>query len=207
MGFFPLKMQGCECWWQFLQLVVNTLLWTNGVWRGSYHVKIMLCFGAFGDVPDEDVAIMACRQHYPAIKGMGLQDKHFICMALQWKIAHHRETREIHISRMFTTEPKACPVLSGKLNLRQPQRFEHSKGKNFLDSSKSSRNMKLLPKDGELFNGWVTAQEFYLFHIYLFFYLQAKSKAEGSSKFWLKEFQGTPHLLYHPYRAFKTNQL
>lgn len=53
----------------------------------------MLCFGAFGDVPDEDVAIVACRQHYPAIKGMGLQDKHFIRMALQLKIAHHRENQ------------------------------------------------------------------------------------------------------------------
>lgn len=159
----------------------------------------MFCFGAFGDVPDEDVAIVACRQHYPAVKGMGLQHKHFICMALQWKTAHLREKGK------STTEPKACAVLSGKLNPRQPQRFQHSKGKNSLDSSKSCRNMKLLPKDGELFNGWVTAQEFYLFHIYLFFCWQGKSKSGGSSKFWLKEFQGTPHLLYHPYRALSSN--
>lgn len=134
----------------------------------------MLCFGAFGDVPYEDVAIVTCRQHYPAIKGMGLQDKHLICMALQFQIAHHRETRKIHISRIFTAEPKACAVLSGKLNSRQPQRFEHSKSKNFIDSSKSCRNTKLLPKDGGLFNGQVTAQKFDLFHIYLFFYLRGK---------------------------------
>lgn len=107
----------------------------------------MLCFGAFGDVPYEDVAIVTRRQHYPAVKGMGLQDKHLVCMALPLKIAHHRETRKIHISRICTTQPKAPAVPSVKLNPRQPQRFEHSKGKNFLDSSKSCRNMKLLSKD------------------------------------------------------------
>lgn len=117
----------------------------------------MLCFCAFGDIPYEDVAIVTRRQHYPGIKRMGLQDKHLICMALQFKITHHVQTRKIHISRIFTAEPKASAVLSGKLNPRQPQTLEQSKGNNFLDSSKSCRNMKLLPRDGELFNGQVTA--------------------------------------------------
>lgn len=53
----------------------------------------MLCFRAFGNVPDKDVAIMTRRQHYPGIKRMGLQDKYFICMPLEFKIAHHVQTR------------------------------------------------------------------------------------------------------------------
>jgi len=53
----------------------------------------MLCFRAFSNVPYKNVAIMTCRQHYSGIKRMGLQDKYFIRMPLEFKIAHHIQTR------------------------------------------------------------------------------------------------------------------
>lgn len=53
----------------------------------------MLCFHAFGNVPYKDVAIMTRRQHYPGIKRMGLQDKYFIRMPLEFEIAYHVQTK------------------------------------------------------------------------------------------------------------------
>lgn len=53
----------------------------------------MLCFCASGNVPYKDVAVMTRRQHYPGIKRMGLQDKYFIRMPLEFKIAYHMQTQ------------------------------------------------------------------------------------------------------------------
>lgn len=46
------------------------------------HVEVMFHLNAFCYIPDKDIAIVACRQHYPGIEWMGLQHKYFICMSL-----------------------------------------------------------------------------------------------------------------------------
>lgn len=74
----------------------------------------MLCFCAFGNVPYKDVAIMTRRQHYPGIKRMGLQDKYFICMALEFIIAHHMRTRGHKSTSILYLQQslKHCTILS-----------------------------------------------------------------------------------------------
>lgn len=47
-----------------------------------YHIKVMHCFGASDEVPYEDIAIMACRQHDARVIGMRLQNKHLGLMTL-----------------------------------------------------------------------------------------------------------------------------
>lgn len=74
----------------------------------------MLCFRAFGNVPYKDVAIMTCRQHYPGIKRMGLQDKYFIRVSLEFKITYQVQTRgHKSTSRVYLQQsPKHRTIIS-----------------------------------------------------------------------------------------------
>lgn len=48
----------------------------------THHVEEVSNFAAFAEVPDVEVAVVACRQHDAPVKGVGLQNKDLIVVTL-----------------------------------------------------------------------------------------------------------------------------
>lgn len=72
--------------------------WNKNTWH-THHVEIGADFDSSGQVPHYAIPIMSCREKDSGIKGVGLQNKHFILMTLYKKKKiwiHIKKTGMIH---------------------------------------------------------------------------------------------------------------
>lgn len=76
-----------EVWQQGGKMTLNITVknrWNNNTWH-THHVEIGADFDSSGQVPHYAIPIMSCREKDSGIKGVGLQNKHFILVTLYKK--------------------------------------------------------------------------------------------------------------------------
>lgn len=66
--------------------------WNKNIWisQNAHHVEIGADFDSSGQVPNDAIPIMSCREKDSGIEGVGLQNKHFILMTLNKKKYIHK---------------------------------------------------------------------------------------------------------------------